>query len=1095
LEAANHYYRWTSGLANPEYNSLSRTFIESIDYLSKLRSLLGFKGLLLSALATITLTVTVAVEGFAHSQQTGVDLGQDQSSQSRPAQVPSTEASQSPASSDSISAYAGLTIKEINFPAISAANDQKRFRQLIPLQPGQPLDRDRLRESIQKLYATGRFADLRAEAEKTADGRVSVSFVTSANFFIGVVTVEGTPTHPSASQAANASKLQLGELLTPDKIERALANLKQLLEENGYYRSSVTVAKKELPEIQQVAITFRVVPGAQARVGEVILTGHPLRTQARFEDVAHLHPGDAVSVQLISNSLNRLRKRYQKQDRWLAQVAIAKRSYRSDANVIDYTFNIEPGPTVNITAEGFKISRGVFKRNVPVYEEDALDDDLLNEGRRNLLNYLQGRGYFDAKVSLKRQANPDKNQLNVVYAIDPGERHKLVKILISGNMAGNKGFATELIRSRMQVQPAERFFSHGRYSQGLLNDDIRGLEDLYRSNGFLDVKITSSIQDDYKGRSNELAVTIKVDIGEQTLVGVLEMIGNNAHLDEPLPELNTAVGQAFAQTKIAEDREIILNYYYNRGFPNATFDASAEPLPGVDHRMDVKFTIHEGEQEFVDKMLVSGLHYTKMFVVQRQIQVKPGDPLSQTDMLNTQQGLYDLGIFSQVDTAVQNPDGAEKTKNVLVQVQEARRYTFTYGGGFEFQTGQPSSNSAPGITGVSPLVSLGVSRLNFRGRDHTITFDGRYGTLQKRGLLRYDAPRWLNNPNWILSLTGFYDDTLDVTTFHSQRLEGSVQAEEKINKISTIDYRFQYRLVKATEVEISTNLIPLLSLPVRVGEPGLGYIRNTRDSDLETTKGTYNTIDEGVASGYFGSQANFNRVLVQNSTYHAFGKHRPNGRKFVFARSIRIGLESPFNKTINVEPGQSAPGSDTLIPLAERFFSGGGNSNRGFGLNQAGPRDPQTGFPLGGSAMFLNSFELRFPPPTLPYVQDNLSFAIFHDSGNVFADGKDEVNSLLHWRQKNPAVCLQPATAVQCNYNYVSQAIGVGIRYKTPVGPVRFDFGYNLNPPAFPGCVHDFNSHFPVPGAGGYCPDTNFPYFDAQHVSHFNVYFSIGQSF
>ena len=1063
---------------------------------SHLRSLLGFKGLLLSALITITLTSAAAGEGRAYSPRAETAGVRDQSPPSPPAGAPATGQQPGAPAADAISSYAGRIIKEIRFPAVADEGERKRLLQLIPLQPGQPLERDRLRESIQKLHATGRFADLYAEADRSDDGQVLVSFMTTPNFFIGVVTVDGTASHPAPNQAENASKLQLGELLTPEKIDRALKNLGQLMEENGYYRSSVTVTKKELPEIQQVAIAFHVVPGARARVGEIVLTGHPLHTPAQFEDTAHMHPGDTVSVQLISNALNRLRKKYQKQNRWLAQVAIAKRSYRSEANAIDYTFNVEAGPTVNITAEGFKISRAVFKRNVPVYEEDALDDDLLNEGRRNLLNYLQGRGYFDAKVELKRQSDVGKNQLSVVYVIDPGERHKLVKIEVTGNMAGNKGFTSETIRSRMQVQPASRFFSHGRYSQGLLSDDIGGLENLYRSNGFLDTKITSRVQDDYKGRSNELGVMLNVNIGEQTLVGALRVVGNNAHPEAPLPELNTAVGQAFAQTKIAEDREIILNYYYNRGFPNATFEASAEPLPGSPNRMEVTFTIHEGEQEFVDKLLVSGINYTKMFVVQRQIQVKPGDPLSQTDMLNTQQGLYDLGIFSQVDTAVQNPEGAEKTKNVLVQVQEARRYTFTYGGGFEFQTGQPGASQAQGISGVSPLVSLGVSRLNFRGRDHTITFDGRYGSLQKRGLIRYDAPRWLNKPDWTLSFTGFYDDTFDVTTFHSQRLEGSVQAEDKINKISTIDYRFQYRRVKATDINIGTNLIPLLSLPVRVGEPGFGYIRNTRDSDLETTKGTYNTIDEGVATSYFGSQADFNRLLVQNSTYHAFGKNRANGRKFVFARSIRIGLESPFHDTINVEPGQIAPATSTLIPLAERFFSGGGNSNRGFGLNQAGPRDPQTGFPLGGSALFLNSLELRFPPPTLPFVQDNLSFAIFHDAGNVFTDGKDEVNSLLHWHQRNPALCLQPATATQCNYNYVSQAIGVGVRYKTPVGPVRFDFGYNLNPPAFPGCQNTPNSHFPTPS--NYCPPTlTLPhgYFDPQHVSHFNVYFSIGQSF
>jgi outer membrane protein insertion porin family len=1061
---------------------------------------LGFKGLPLSAVIAITLTTTMMVAGVAQAaSQSDPAQVSGPSSQTQPTEAsPAPQPSQAGTGAGGISSYAGLTIKDISFPAITDETELKNFRQIIPLQVGQPLDRERLRESIQKLYATGRFGDLRAEAERTEDGQVSVSFVSSANFFVGVITVEGTPGHPSASQAANACKLQLGELFTAEKIERALTNLKQLMEENGYYRSSITVTKNEHPEIQQVAITFHLVAGPQAHVGEVVLTGHPIRTEAQIEETAHLHPGDLVSAQLVSRALDRLRKKYQKQNRWLAQVAIAKRAYRPETNAVDYTLNIELGPTVIITAEGFKISGGVFKRSVPVYEEDALDDDLLNEGRRNLQNYLQGRGYFDAKVELKRQADPEKDQLRVVYAIDPGERHKLVKVEITGNLEGNHGFPAELLRSRMQVQPAERFFSHGRYSQSLLSDDVRGLEDLYRSNGFLDVKITSSVEDDYKGRHNELGVMLKVDIGQQTLVGALQIVGNNTHLDEPLPDLNTAVGQAFAQSKIAEDREIILNYYFNRGFPNATFEATAQPLPGEANRMSVKFTIHEGEQEFVDKVLVSGLNFTKMFVVQRQIQVKTGEPLSQTDMLNTQQNLYDLGIFSQVDTAVQNPDGTEPSKNVLVQVQEARRYTFTYGGGFEFQTGQPSVNGGPaqGVSGVSPLVSLGVTRLNFRGRDHTITFDARVGQLQKRGLLRYDAPRWLNNPHWTLSLTGFYDDTLDVTTFHSQRLEGSVQAEEKINKISTIDYRFQYRRVQATDIEISPNLIPLLSLPVRVGEPGFSYIRNTRDSDLETTKGTYNTIDEGVASSYFGSQADFNRILVQNSTYHAFGKNRPHDRKFVFARSIRIGLESPFNNTVNVEPGQSAPGNSTLIPLAERFFSGGGNSNRGFGLNQAGPRDPQTGFPLGGSTLVLNSFELRFPPPTLPYVQDNLSFAIFHDAGNVFAEGKDAVNSLLHWKQRDPALCLQPGTAIQCSYNYISHAIGVGVRYKTPVGPVRFDFGYNLNPPAFPSCQTTPNSHFPTPSS--YCPAapaSNVNYFDPQHVSHFNVYFSIGQSF
>jgi outer membrane translocation and assembly module TamA len=194
-----------------------------------------------------------------------------------------------------------------------------------------------------------------------------------------------------------------------------------------------------------------------------------------------------------------------------------------------------------------------------------------------------------------------------------------------------------------------------------------------------------------------------------------------------------------------------------------------------------------------------------------------------------------------------------------------------------------------------------------------------------------------------------------------------------------------------------------------------------------------------------------------------------------------VGLENPFGNTITVSPGEAAPTGATLIPLAERFFSGGGNSHRGFGLNQAGPRDPTTGFPLGGSALFLNNLELRLPPMNLPYLQDNVSLAIFDDAGNVFTDGDAMANSFLHWRQKDPQLCLQQSTALQCNYNYMSDAVGLGIRYKTPVGPVRFDFGYNLNPPAFPSFEY----------LSGSTTSTFVP----QHAPHFNVYFSIGQSF
>lgn len=1041
------------------------------------------------------LLTTLLVMAFAPACTTDAAAG--------PLPQQNEEAQQAPPREDNLAKYQGLTVAEIRFPGISSAAGQQ-LRDLLPQKQGHLLERDGIRQSIHVLYDTGRFADVRVEAEATTDNQVVVSFLTTPNYFVGEVRVEGAPPRPSAGQIVNASKLGLGSLFSSDRMEIALTNIKELMEENGYYRSTVAPQQSEDANTQQVAILFTLTPGEQAHVGNVTVNCDSGCVPAEIPGIAKLRPGDRVSAQRTRSALQRLRKRYQKQNRLLAQVSVASKLYRPEANAVDYTLAIVPGPRVEVSAEGFRIRRNVLKQNVPVFEENAVDEDLLNEGRRNLLNYLQGRGYFDAKVDLQKRSDETGGQLHIVYTIDAGARHKLVKLEITGNQY----FLSEKLRPLLQVQPAGRLFANGRYNQRLLASDVSSLENLYRANGFAKVAITPTVLDNYEGHENNIAVRFAIDEGPQMRVGAFRIVGNTTFSAAQLMrEVNTAEGEPFSEYYIAEDRDNLLNYYFNRGFPEATFEAAANPIPGQNNRMDVTFTIHEGKQVFVDQVLLSGLGHTQRHVVDREVKVATGDPLSQIDMLKTQQSLYDLGIFNQVEVAVQNPTGNEPTKNVLLDVQEAKRYTFTYGLGLEFQTGQPTAigtDQAKGQTGVSPRASLAVTRLNLWGKNHTITFKADVGSLQQRGLISYTAPRLFGSPNWNLSFTGFYDNTLDVTTFTSQRLEGSVQTRQIVNKTSTLDYSFTYRRVKANNIEISPAEIPLLSLPVRVGEPGISYIRNTRDSDLESTKGSYNAVIAGVASSYFGSQADFSRLLVQNSTYHAFGRNRPREKKFVIARSTRVGLENAFGNTSILPPGQTCPDPTqtncpgaTVIPLAERFLAGGGNSHRGFGLNQAGPRDPVTGFPLGGSALFLNNLELRFPPTSLPYVQDNISFALFWDAGNVFVDGRSVLDNLLRWRQKDPQLCLQESTANQCNFSYVSHALGIGVRYRTPIGPVRFDFGYNLNPPAFPSCQATPSTSGQAQSTGYCVPNSNkaLPYFVPQHESHFNVYFSIGQTF
>src|ERR1700722_12440178 len=698
--------------------------------------------------------------------------------------LPIAEQPQSQPSSSlaAMSSYVGRTVKLVELPGVP---DADHLLQMLPQKAGQPLDRDQVRDSIRVLFSTGRFADIQAEVNISGTD-VILTFTTSLNFFVGAIDVEGAPGHPSYNQIVNASKLQFGELHTLDKLNRSLQNIRQLMQENGYYRARVTAESTANAATQQVNILFHITAREPAHVGEVKGSGHPSFSQSQVQDLARLHPGERVTAARITNALQRLRKKLQKQQRVLAQVSIAEQKYRAEANLVDYTFLIEPGPVVVVYAQGFHVSRGTLKKEIPVYQENALDDDLLNEGKRNLLNYLQSRGHFDASVDFQKETTPDT--VRIIYRIDPGPVHKLELVEITGN----KYFSTPLLRQRLQIQPAGRFFSPGRYSEALLKNDVAGFQALYLSNGFREAKIQTRVDDDYRRNPYHLAVHIRIEEGPQTLVGAFRIVGNQKVEAKAFPELKPPPGQPYSEQSLASDRDSILNYYFNHGFSNAVLDIITDTTPGTPDREDVTYSIQEGEQFFVNHVMVAGLEHTRDYVVQREVQVVAGKPLSQQDLLDTQTKLYDLGIFSQVDTAVQNPEGSDPQKNVLVQVQEARRYTFTYGLGLEFETGLPSGTNSPaGSTGVSPRVGFDVTRLNVAGRDQTLIFQSHVGTLQQRGLISYEVPKI------------FYNDSLNVSTFTSQRLEGKIDLRQQIGKLQAnhstfITYLFDYRRVKAS---------------------------------------------------------------------------------------------------------------------------------------------------------------------------------------------------------------------------------------------------------------------------------------------------------
>jgi outer membrane protein insertion porin family len=965
----------------------------------------------------------------------------------------------------------GRRIVGIQFVPADQPLPTAELERLLPFTVGTPLKLSDVRVAIQKLYDTGRYADVSITGEAAAPGGesgVSIRIATQFNYFVSSVSIDGASEPPTKGQLSTAAKLELGTLFEDRQVVRARENITERLRANGLYHASVTDSVVRSPATEEAQIHFYIDAGARARFDGVTVNGGPSRP---IETIIHetrwrrgfgpiTFPGwKYVNESLIQKGVARVLQSLERGDHLHASVSLEKLDYHAATNTVTPSLNIESGLTLRVEVLGAKVSNGKLHQLIPIYEERAVDRGLLVEGRRNLIEYFQSKGYFDAEVSFDENAAAENAQV-IDYRVNLKDRLKLMHIGIEGN----RYFDDTTLRERFETTPASfpavRF---GHYSQRTLDRDIDSIRALYIANGFRDVEAASSISDDYKGIHGHLGVRIAVREGPQWFVSKLELEGAP---DSDLPYLNSVLqsigGEPFSEANIAADRDSILSYYYNNGYSDAAFDWSQTPA-AEPYRVNLRYIIHIGKREYARAVLVRGLRTTRPSVVNRRIHLKPGDPISQNSLAQSQQKLYDLGIFAKVQTAIQNPDGEEDSKYVLFDLDEAKLYSFNAGIGAQLGRiggGVTTFDEPAGTTGFVPRISLGLSRINLFGEGRTISVQTRFSTIEQRVLLSYTVPQFLDNDNFTLTISGLFDNSRDIRTFAARRYEGSMQLAQRLTRAISMQYRYTFRHVDLSDVVITqSELIPLLSQPEHVGIISSTFIQDRRDDPIDSHRGMYNTIDVGLSLKQFGSEGiqaavqpsapitgEFGRMLMRNSTYH------PIGRNIVIARTLQFGWIHPL-------------GGLTQVPLAERFFAGGASSNRAFPDNQAGPRDLETGFPLGGNALLMHSTELRFP-----LWGTNVGGVLFHDMGNVY----DEVSDIsFRFRQHNNQ-----------DFDYMVQSVGFGIRYKTPIGPIRVDFSLSPNSPRFFGFQGTFDQLLANQGTL-----TN------QRINIFQFHFSLGQTF
>ena len=935
------------------------------------------------------------------------------------------------------SAYEGQNVAAIDLIA-NPHRDVEPLRPLVVQKAGQPYSQANVEASITALERTGQFPKVQVNVVPDLSG-LRLNFLLEPAYFLGMINFPG-----AVKVFAYTRLLQVVNLPDEDPYDKsqvAVAEnaLQDFLHSDGYFQATVH-SDYEIDDAHQlVNVSFSVNLGKQARVGEVSFQSpdagenaallRAIRSlRARFSG-GLLKPGKAYTRERMKAATALIHRTLSQQHRLASRVQENPPQYHPETNRVNVSFRIDVGPVVTVRTIGARLSLLPFlsgrqmKKLIPIYSEGSIDSDLVQEGQRNLTDYFQKKGYYDVKVKTNFQQQPGR--LLLVYEIEKGKKHKVGRIVLEGNHEISEGELLPLVAVKKS-----RIWSHGSVSQKLVRQSVDNLQALYRDRGYESVKVNSQIVD----REPKIDVVFNIEEGAETVVRNLEVTGND-HVPYEQLALPTGLqlhsGAPFSPRRLSEDRNRISATYLNRGYLNVEVTPKVNRDPSDPHRVDVAYIVTEHQSVRVGEVIYLGQKQTRTSLIRKTAQIPSESPMRKGELLEAESHLYDLNIFDWSSVGPKRPITDQTEEAALVKVHEAKRNEIIYGFGFEISHrggnvpggtvavpgGPPvqlgGNQVAPSqSTFASPRGSIEFNRRNVRGLGETASASLLLSRLDQRALTTYSQPHFLDS-QWS-SLTSFSAErTTENPLFAAGLGDLSFQVERLISKKHNTRLQIRYDFNKTY---LSHLLVPELVLPqdrnVHLSTFSGTLLRDTRDKPLDAHRGTFSTLTLGITPTVLGSSASFAKLTGQYAYYKPF-------RYLVFANSIRLGMAKSF--------------AGSFVPTSQLYFSGGGNSLRGFPIDQAGPQrivpfcnvlTGQTGctnvtVPVGGRQLFILNSEARFPLG----IMKALGGVVFYDGGNVYS-----------------AINLQNFVD-----NY-SNTVGIGLRYTTPIGPIRFDIGRNLNP-------------------------------------------------
>src|SRR5215469_4330778 len=937
-------------------------------------------------------------------------------------------AQQSP--NQTVSAYAGQNISSVDVagrPDVTYNGVQSA----ISVKHGQPLEQKDVDASIAALRQRTGVQDITLDLQAEADG-VRVIFILRPAVYVGMYEFPGALKEFSYSRLLQVANYSPQTPYSAADVQHAEDALVQFFRQEGYFLAEVRPEVEPVGGFGLVNIVFHTNLGTKAKLGSIHLAGATpqestyLQTKLRSVTArlraASLKPGMRYSSSRLRNATRYLQSALASQSHIAGEVKLVSAEYDATTNRADITFQVTSGPVVKIRTEGAHLWSRTAHNLIPIYQEKGVNDELIRNGQNNILSYFQAKGYFDTKVDVK--VTKEQDGMSIVYDIHKDGRFKVSKVAFEGNHR----LSSQELQAHVGVEEGH-FFSHGKYSEALIRTSVKNLRDTYRAAGYSQAEVVSNV---IRNKGN-IDITFQVKEGPLDVVKDLKIEGNTLSEAELAPHgLNLGPGKAYSQDLVAKAPYEIVARYLTLGYLNASFRSNATPVPGEPHRLDVVYRISEGPQVKTASIITDGRQHTQQSLINKQLRMRSGEPLSENDLLSSESHLYNLQIFDWAEVGPKRGITDQTHEDVVVKVHEAKRNSIVYGFGFQVlnRGGNVPSGTVivPGIPPVGlpptfrpnqqtfwgPDGTFEYTRRNLRGRAETFTISAYAGRLDQRGDLAYTQPS-LHNSSWNGSaiLSGEHNATNPIFTARIGNLGYQLQKPLNAKKTTNLFVRYNFQLTRISNLLIP-ELVPPNQLNVHLSTISVNWIHDTRHNILDAHRGIYESFQISVNPAWLGSNFSFAQFLGQTAYYKNIGKG------IIWANSIRLGLEQPY------------AGSE--VPLSQRFFSGGASTLRGFPLNGAGPQrvvaactnpaDPSTctkiTVPAGGNELLILNSELRFP---LDMIKKGLGIVTFYDGGNVF-----------------PTVGLHNFTALYSNN------VGIGFRYATPVGPIRIDIGHNLNP-------------------------------------------------